>query len=416
MINFLFTFLNFLLILYFINEGKFIYIKMINKVKIYNFRSIENAELEIAPLTVLYGPTASGKSSLLYALIVLKNFIINPLQRSDNFFNLGFIDLGGFENCVFNRDKEKSIDIYFSCEDGEYGISLKEDSANLSLNSKIVKMNAKVSIPYAVNQNFTFYIKDKEQEYEVNWNGISSTVSPNQPTAETQLNAAEIAQKLNSIPEYLKKIDIAPHKRGFFKPSYSPTLISSNPTSEDEMATIIINDPNLSPKISVDLEKILNRDFRTYTPPGTAMVFFLSTDKSSRTPVYLVNEGFGVNQIVYILAKIHRPEIKTILIEEPEVHLHPSMIRALVKTFCSIIKEEKKQIILTTHSEVFVSSLLAAVRRKDITPQDVKCYLAKKEKKATEFEEQIINENGQIEGGLSSFVEGEIEDLKVFFE
>ena len=389
---------------------------MINKVKINNFRSIENAEVEIAPLTVLYGPTASGKSSLLYALLVLKNFIIDPNQQSDGFFNLGFMNLGGFENCVFNHDKEKSIDIYFSGEDGEYGISLKKDSADLSLNSKIVKMNAKVNIPYALNRNFTFNIKDKEEEYNVNWNGISSTVSPKQPTAESQQNAVEIARKLNLISEYLKKIDIAPHKRGFFKPNYSPARISPNPTSEDEVATIIINDPNLSPKISVDLEKILNRDFRIYTLPGTATVFFLSTDKSSTTPVYLVNEGFGVNQIVYILAKVHRPEIRTILIEEPEVHLHPSMIRALVKTLCSIIKEEKKQIILTTHSEVFVSSILAAVRRKDITFQDVKCYLVKKERKATEFKEQIIHENGQIEGGLSSFVEGEIEDLKVFFE
>jgi len=389
---------------------------MINKIKISNFRSIENAEVEIAPLTVLYGATASGKSSLLYALIVLKNFIINPNQQSDGFFNLGFMNLGGFDNCVFNQEKGRSIDIHFSFDDGEYGISLKKDSADIFLNSKIIKMDAKVSIPYALNQNFAYMIEDKEPEYNVNWNGILSTVSPLQPTAKTQQNAVEMIQKLNQIPEYLKKIDIAPHKRGFFKHYYSPSQIGPNPTLEDEVATIIINDPNIAPKISVDLEKILNRDFRLYMPPGTATIYFQSTDKSSRTPVYLVNEGFGVNQIVYILAKIHRPEIKTILIEEPEVHLHPSMIRALVKTFCSIIKEEKKEIVLTTHSEVFVSSILAAVRRKDITSQDTKCYLVEKERKPTRFEEQKINEKGQIEGGLSSFMEGELEDLKVFFE
>lgn len=393
---------------------------MINKIKISNFRSIESAEVELAPLTVLYGPTASGKSSLLYALIVLKNFIIDPTQQSDGFFNLGFMNLGGFDNCVFNHDEERSINICFSIDDGEYGISLNKSSADIFLNySKIISMNAKVSIPYALNKNFTFLIKmikDEEEEYEVNWNGILSSVSPKKPTAEAQQNAAEISRALNQIPEYIKKIDIAPHKRGFFKPNYSPTYVGPNPTSEDEVSTIIINDPNLAPKISIDLENILNRDFRTYTPPGTATVFFQSTDKSSRTPAYLVNEGFGVNQIVYILAKIHRPEIKTILIEEPEAHLHPSKVRALVKTLCSIIKGEKKQIILTTHSEVFVSSILAAVRRKDISPKDAKCYLVKKEGKSTIFEEQTINENGQIEGGLSSFMEGELEDLKVFFE
>jgi len=389
---------------------------MIERVKIFNFRSIEKAEIELTPLVILYGPTASGKSSLLYSLIVLKNFITNPNQRSDGFFNLGFMNLGGFDNCVFNHDKEKPIKISFSTGDGEYGISLKKNSADIFLNSRIIKMQAKVSIPYALNQNFTFTTKDNEQKYNVNWNGISASVSPKQPTSETQEKAREISEALNKIPEYIKKIDIAPHKRGFFKPSYSPVAISQNPTSEDEVATIIINDPNLAPKISVDLERILNRDFRTYTPPGTSTVFFQSTDKTSRTPTYLVNEGFGINQIVYFLAKIHRPEIKTILVEEPEAHLHPSTIRSFVRTLCSIIKEEGKQVILTTHSEVFVSSVLAAVRRKDIQYRDVKCYFVEKEGKITKFEEQKISENGQIEGGLSSFIEGELEDLKIFFE
>lgn len=389
---------------------------MIKRIKISNFRSVENAEVELAPLTVLYGPAASGKSSLLYSLIVLKNFIINPNQQSDGFFNLGFINLGGFDNCVFNQDKERAIDISFYIDNGEYGISLKKNSANIFLNSEIIKMQAKVSIPYGLNQNFPFTIKENEQEYTINWNGISSSVSPKQPTAETQNKATEISQKINQLPDYLRKIDITPHKRGFFKPYYSSVSVSSNPTSEDEVATIIINDPNLQSKISVDLEKILNRDFRIYVPLGTAIASFQSTDKSSRTPAYLVNDGFGVNQIVYLLAKIHRPEIKTILIEEPEVHLHPSVIRALVKILCSIIKEEKKQLILSTHSEVFVSSLLAAVKRKDIKPTEVKCYLVEKEGKITQFKNQKIDENGQIEGGLSSFIEGELEDLEVFFK
>ncbi|MEO0306034.1 MAG: hypothetical protein ABIM78_06280, partial [candidate division WOR-3 bacterium] len=132
------------------------------------------------------------------------------------------------------------------------------------------------------------------------------------------------------------------HHRSLFVPNYSPAPISQNPTPDDEVATIIINDPNLPPKISVDLKKIFNRDFRLYIPPGTATTYLQSTDKSSRISSYLLNEGFGVNQIIYLLAKIHRPKIKKILIKEPEMHLHPSIIRTLVKTLCSIIKEEKK--------------------------------------------------------------------------
>lgn len=390
---------------------------MIKKIKLKNFRSIENAEIEIAPLTIFYGPAGSGKSSVLYSLVVLKNFVSNPAQKSDGFFDLGFTNLGGFKECVFNHERERRIEIHFSLDfPNEYGISLGETSADIFLNSPFVRMQANVSIPYYMTGIFTFRIEHLGETFEAKWNGITSTVSPEKQTAENQQKAVEISKELNQIPEYLKRIDIAPHRRGFFKPSYSPSPITPNPVFEDELSTIIMNDPDIEAKVSLDLEKMLGKEFRTRILPGTAVAVFHVTDKLSRTTTLLVNEGYGVNQIVYMLAKIHRPEIKTILIEEPEVHLHPSAICALVRTFCSIVKEEGKQLILTTHSETFVSSVLTAVRRKELTPQDVKCYLVEKEQKATLFREQRVTEDGQIEGGLSSFIEAELEDLKVFFE
>jgi predicted ATPase len=117
-----------------------------------------------------------------------------------------------------------------------------------------------------------------------------------------------------------------------------------------------------------------------------------------------------------MLAKIHRPEIKIILIEEPEIHLHPTVIRALVRTIISIAKEEEKQFIIVTHSELFVSSLLTGIVEKLVTPDDLKLYLAEKKGKETILKEQKTNEKGQVEGGLENFISAELEDLKILLK
>ena len=384
---------------------------MIHKIRLLNFRSIKEQEINLSKINVIYGGTASGKSSILYSLLVLKNFIKTPNQQIDGFFNLGFINLGSFDDCVFNHEQKSEIKIGFSLKDGEYEVNFKKGQGKITQRYGNLEMKGNITIPYSINQNFPF---EFEQEYTINWNGINSNVIPKKPSAQTQEKARELTEKLNSIISNLDSIDIIPHRRGFFKPVYSPSQISINPTTEDEIATIIMNDPNLAPKISVDLEKISNRDFRPYTPPGTATVYFKTTDKQTRTPTDIVNDGFGVNQLVYMLAKIHRTGIKTILIEEPEIHLHPTLIRKLIRTIISIAKEEEKQFLIVTHSELFVSSLLATIAEKLISIEEIKLYLLEKKGKETISQEQKTNENGQVEGGLKNFISAELEDLKSF--
>jgi len=404
---------------------------MLKATQIKNFRSVENAtNLELAPITVIYGPTSAGKSTILYGLCALRNFILNPNQALDGFFNIGFQSLGGFDACVFNHDQTRTISLGASIEAGngvlEYTVSLGKPSAKLKLKLSNVQLSEEIahpinlsiegsiSIPYPVNQAFQQELEIKTDKYNINWNGVNTNVISAQPTADTQKIAQLLSVLMNSPTEALKKIDIVPHKRGFFKPSYSPVPISSIPTSEDEVATLIINDPDLPAKISIDTEEIFGRDFRTYVPPGTATVYFQTTDKRARTPVYLVNDGFGVNQVVYILAKIYRAGVETVLIEEPEVHLHPTVIRNLARRLAMIAIEEGKQLVFTTHSEQFLISLLTCVSEKLIQADSMKCYLANRDKRSTSFTEQTVSEKGQLTGGLASFVEAEVADLRKY--
>jgi len=380
---------------------------MLTSLTIAGFRSIREQTVELAPLTVLYGPTASGKSSLLYAPLVLRNLVSNPNEPVDSFFALGFVNLGGFEECVFNHQKEGEIRIAYSTADGKYGVVLRRTSGELQLKTGDgVHLEIQVTFPYAVNQ----YVSQMVNQFQVSWNGITCDVYVD--SAQIQQQAKDLAIRANGVVNYTRKIDIVPHRRGFFKPYYSPVPVTPFPTSEDELATLVINDPYLALRISVDLEEIVGRDFRLYVPPGSGFTYLQTADKQARVPINLANDGFGVNQLVYMLAKIRRSDISTVLMEEPEVHLHPSVMRRFARRLCRIVSEEGKQVLLTTHSEVFVGAVLAAVARREIPAESVRFYLVEKEGKETVFRHQAVTEAGQIEGGMKTFIEGELEDIR----
>jgi len=209
-------------------------------------------------------------------------------------------------------------------------------------------------------------------------------------------------------------VSVVPLKRGFSKPFYSAVALTPLLMSEDEVATTLSANKYLVSKVSHYLEQILERDFRVSSTPGTAVFSLDATDKKTGVACELVNEGFGVNQTVYFLARALADEVEWVCVEEPEIHLHPNAVRALAKALVNITHEEGKRFLISTHSEAVLTSLLAEVSKGALRSDELACYLAVKERKRTRFELQSVNDKGQIVGGLTSFLEGELEDVKAF--
>ena len=89
---------------------------MITEIEISNFRSIDKCKLPVKKLNILYGPNGSGKSSILYAPYVMRNFFVNPNQKLNSLFNLGFINLGAYDNVCRINEFLSSIDISITSE------------------------------------------------------------------------------------------------------------------------------------------------------------------------------------------------------------------------------------------------------------------------------------------------------------
>jgi predicted ATP-dependent endonuclease of OLD family len=101
---------------------------------------------------------------------------------------------------------------------------------------------------------------------------------------------------------------------------------------------------SLLTRISPEIEKILIRPIEEKV--------YVEIKIKGRTNTYKLNYvGSGIAQALMSSYQLVRPENSVVLIEEPEIHLHPSAQRELFNFFKN--KSETKQIFISTHSMIF---------------------------------------------------------------
>jgi predicted ATPase len=391
--------------------------------------------MPLGKITVLTGPNNSGKSSIIYGLLTLKNVVLNPNQAVDSFLNLGFLNLGGFAQTVFLKKETSDIILGIEVSGNEiksqYTAVLGKKKSSLSLKTfkpYNISFDIDVIFPYPSNRNASAVAIGAFGKAQIVWNGIIPTINIT-PIPEQEMlvsegkesdglkegSAESLQESINAPIEELKKVDVIPLGRGFTKPNYSSVPMQPQMFREDDLATLLAANRELVGKVAHYLEPLVNRVFSVWTTMGTANFNLQSRDRSTSLVCDLVNEGFGTNQLVTILAKCLREEVSTVCIEETEIHLHPELMDKLVDVFVRISREEEKNFIISTHSEHIVLSLLNQVAKNKIKPEDVCIYYLSKDGKETKIERQEVNDKGQIKGGLKGFYEAELKQVKEFF-
>ncbi|MBK7938434.1 MAG: AAA family ATPase [Lewinellaceae bacterium] len=401
---------------------------MIKELTIKNFRSIREATLELGKFTVLNGANNSGKSSVLYALQVLKNVVTNPNQSLDSLLNLHFLNLGGIEEVEFGR--KKNFDELISLN-----VCVEQVEENGATSTKFgwfhdwhigtgfniagvfpLKFIGSIGVSFPYSLNKTNKIKLQKSRVDAfDWNGLSMVKS----YPEADANADEVIWELTNEVELpileLSQLDVTPTHRGFTKPIFNQVPMSGTIYTEEEVATHLAIDKTLQAKVSHYFEKIAGKRFSVSMGPGGGFFYLQVREPDTPFTTELVNQGMGINQILFLLAKILYDKNRLICIDEPEIHLHPTLIEQFVKVLVEIAEKEDKQFIFSTHSEHWMMSLLAEVYEKNLAAEDLKvCYL-EKEGQETIVESQKVHPNGQIEGGLKNFMEAQMRLANRFF-
>ena len=404
-----------------------------------NFRSIRDARVEIAPLTVVYGANGSGKSSLIYGLLTLKNFLTNPSQNLSSLFSYPSISLGGWQEVVHRHAVDRNVSLSIGCSNDiedfspKFTLTLGQSGGSAEVAFEIVdrdhipvwpeRLDLSIAIPYDANQqvDHNFKVAGKGEsavlEGTLTWNGMVLSAQASGGLGQhNDFLVRMLNERINLPMELARQTGFVPLRRGFSKPTYGLSSVTPALATEDEVASLLASASERFRQYDVSryVERIAQRRVMTQAQIGTSVFTIDSIPTGSGVAASIVNEGFGINQLLYLLTICLYSPFKIVAIEEPEIHLHPSMVRELARAMVTIAANEDRRLIVSTHSEVFVTALLAQIAQGEAGVDDISFILAENRDGESTFTEQKATSEGQIEGGLGAFMASEVGDLAAF--
>jgi predicted ATPase len=106
--------------------------------------------------------------------------------------------------------------------------------------------------------------------------------------------------------------------------------------------------------------------------------------------------GYGVSQVIPIVYAIAQPDYDIVLLQQPEVHLHPRAQAGLGSLLLSASRD--KTIIAETHSDYIIDRVRVDLRksRGRIDPEDIAIYYFEREGPRVIVQRIRLDEYGNI--------------------
>lgn len=408
---------------------------MLKRIKIRNFKCLRDISIDLGNLTVFIGPNGTGKSSVIQALLVLKQslgsgvFILNgeyiSLGQFDEVVHVGSekntIELTLEGTCV----KKRRVDFYYEIGFGPEACHFQQSgiqARGASLSGYWERDGIRESPPDVKRDDASISFEVTPTiGRPIRISGGHSGSNRQSKKYYAQLRE-EYGELTSAIENGLKNFFVVPGIRGVDNPAVEllnegvRDFITSQGLSRQasNLASTLGYAPDIADKASKWTERLAQIRIRHRLVPEK------KTSVEALNPTYntnIVNEGLGINQIIFPFSQIVRAEpYSLIAIEEPEIHLHPKAQSKLMDIFVEICREEKKQMLLTTHSEHVLFRLLTNVARGDLSPEELSVYYFEKENTRTKATKLEVDKEGRLKGGLPGFFEEELKEFKDYLD
>ena len=128
-------------------------------------------------------------------------------------------------------------------------------------------------------------------------------------------------------------------------------------------------------------------------------------DAYSKVPVNLPDVGFGTSQILPILIQgLIAPPGATLLLEQPEIHLHPK-VQADLADFLIEVSQRGVGVIVETHSEHLITRLQRRIAEESLEKEELAIYYVTPSSEGSTLARVEVDSYGQISSAPSGFFE-----------
>lgn len=328
---------------------------MLDLLELRYFKCFEKLDLPLGPLTLLSGSNASGKSSALQALVLLHQTIREQEWSTRLMLNGSALQLGTVLDVVDKVHGRRQFEI--GVVDG--GSSLRwtfcGDREEMSMATERVRLGAiEVTHPPALRHLLP------PDQYDVGADIVTRLRDLTYITAERlgprEIYALEDRQAARVVGprgehtlSVLHRIRAEKIPDSLVVPDISPTGLKQ---IEARMASFF-------PGCRLDLQLISQAN-------AVTLGIRTSDETDFHRPVHV---GFGLTQVLpIVVAALAASEQEMLLIENPEVHLHPAG-QGLMGAFLGEVAASGIQVVVETHSDHVLNGIRRSVKAGTLPPE-----------------------------------------------
>ena len=362
---------------------------MIEQIELRYFKCFELLKLHLGSLTVLTGPNASGKSSILQSLVLLHQ----TMQKD-------------------------------------------EWSLRLVLNGDETQLGTVTDVVDQVNGRDRFSVGLLDSNVRCQWvfAGDRQDMSP----AVTSVDVGGEKYQNPTSLRHLLPVDAADDAKGLMRRISNLSYISAERAGPSEVYPL--QDPNPNAVVGPDGKnmgsvlfhgrgKIIADELLTEEAPPTLLhqvearlqAFFPGCTlnvqqvpnanavtigvRTSPATAFLrpIHCGFGITQVMpIVVAIVSAMKGKLLLIENPEVHLHPAG-QALMGQFLASAANAGLQVLIETHSDHVLNGIRRAVKAKWIPAEGVAIHFFRER---TQTDQQVVSPTLDSAGNIDDWPEG----------